>query len=294
MLFRSWLLEVRRGNTRQRLAAGVSQGAKEIAVGPFENLPIRQGDVVSLIIGPRDGNHACDLTAVDLTLRSGDRSWDLAKDVSSDLLAGNPHADQFGNAQVWHFYTEPVSGTAGHIIPPDSLLAKWQSSSDAQAKQQLAVMIEKLLLSGPAANVDTNTKDSPDAALRRQLTSISGPLFSSWRKQLLAKAPHDAPATPGAGSEKTKPETAQAKVWGIAPERFGRHPDGSAIDPAKRSSRSTNCREDPPPRPAPPGFCAGRRRRIRRDAPQPRLADRRRPFARARLLRLPARADAQH
>ncbi|MFM2095007.1 MAG: hypothetical protein RIS70_2131 [Planctomycetota bacterium] len=234
----TWLLEVRRGNTRQRLAAGVSQGAKEIAVGPFENLPIRQGDIVSLIIGPRDGNHACDLTAVDLTLRSGDRTWDLAKDVSPDLLAGNPHADQFGNAGVWHFYTEPVSGAAGHVIPPDSLLAKWQSSSDTQEKQQLAVTIEKFLLSGPAANSDANKKDSPDAALRRQLTSISGPLFSSWRKQIAGKAAKDAPATPGAGSEKTKPETAQAKVWGIDPEQFGRHPDGSAIDPASLCVRA--------------------------------------------------------
>src|SRR5438046_6959192 len=41
--------------------------------------------------------------------RSG-RAWDLAKDVSADVTAGNPHADRFGNPGIWHFYTEPDKG----------------------------------------------------------------------------------------------------------------------------------------------------------------------------------------
>src|SRR5207247_784500 len=64
----TWSLEFRRGNTRQRLAAGTAQGPKEIKIGPLESLAVKPGDLVSLLIGPRDGNHACDLTAVDLTL----------------------------------------------------------------------------------------------------------------------------------------------------------------------------------------------------------------------------------
>ena len=62
----TWSLELRRGATRQRLANGIAQGSKEVKVGPVENLAVQPGDLVSLLIGPRDGNHSCDLTAIDL------------------------------------------------------------------------------------------------------------------------------------------------------------------------------------------------------------------------------------
>ncbi len=100
-----------------------------IDVGPFENVSTKPGDLVALVIGPRDGNHSCDLTAVDLTLTAADRKWDLAKDVSPDMLAGNPHADSFGNAGVWHFYTEPATGSAGTVIVAGSVLTKWQAAA---------------------------------------------------------------------------------------------------------------------------------------------------------------------
>ncbi|HET6424319.1 MAG TPA: DUF1587 domain-containing protein, partial [Planctomycetaceae bacterium] len=106
----AWTIEVRRGNTRQILANGVSQGAKRIPFGPFENVAVRPGDAVALIISPRDNNHSCDLTAVDLTLTSETQKWDLAADVSPQILAGNPHADAAGQAGVWHFFSQPASG----------------------------------------------------------------------------------------------------------------------------------------------------------------------------------------
>ena len=209
-----WTLELRRGNTRQRLATGVSQGAKVIDVGPIENISTKPGDLVALVIAPRDGNHSCDLTAVDLTLtevrqpfqadsngntRPKDeksqagkpdlRKWDLAKDVSPDILAGNPHADSHGNAGVWHFYTEPTTGSAGTVIVANSVLTKWQSAATAADKQRLANDVQKLLVSGPP-----EMKDSPDAMLYRQLASLGGPLLSAARNSLTAKptaAPQD-------------------------------------------------------------------------------------------------------
>lgn len=98
----TWALEVRRGNTRETLASGVSEGAKVLPMGPFENVRVRSGDVVALVIGPRDGNHVCDLTAVNLTLSDGKTEWDLAKDVSPDILASNPHG-------VWHFLSQSAT-----------------------------------------------------------------------------------------------------------------------------------------------------------------------------------------
>src|SRR5438128_3481700 len=138
----TWSLELRRGSNRQRLADGIAQGATEVNPAPIENVAVQPGDLVSLLIGPRDGNHACDLTAVDLILANtgeGGREWDLAKDVSPSVLVGNPHADRFGNEGVWHFYTEPdKGGPLGPVIPAGSLLAKWPANESAEAKVRLA------------------------------------------------------------------------------------------------------------------------------------------------------------
>jgi hypothetical protein len=173
----TWSLEVRRGLNRQRLANGIAQGAKEVKPAPVENLAIQPGDVVSLLIGPRDANHSCDLTAVGLTLTSlgeGSREWDLAKDVSPNVTAGNPHADRFGTPGVWHFYTEPdKGGQFGPVIPPGSLLAKWQAATSTVEKVKVAGEVQSLLTAAAPAK-----KDSPDAALHRQLTSLGGPLFN--------------------------------------------------------------------------------------------------------------------
>ena len=109
----TWTLELRRGPARTRLAEGIAQGSKAEKVGPIDGIAVRPGDLVSLAIGPRDGSHACDLTAIDLELVAAGGpapAWDLADDVSGDVLAGNPHADRLGHPGVWHFFSEPDSG----------------------------------------------------------------------------------------------------------------------------------------------------------------------------------------
>lgn len=205
----TWSLELRRGLRRQRLANGVAHGAKPVSPAPVENLIVKPGDVLSLLVGPRDGNHSCDLTAVDLTVTSaGDnaREWDLAKDVSPNVTAGNPHADRFGNEGVWHFYTEPDKGSpVGPVIPADSLLSKWQSSNRADERAALAKEIQKLLTSAPPEN-----KGSPDAALHRQLRSLGGPLFHSL----------------GSRREETQTKSNQSLLTSAPTNEFG-------IDPAR-------------------------------------------------------------
>lgn len=225
-----WWLELRRGATRQRLAAGISQGNSVATAGPIDNVTVQPGDVISLVIGPRDGNHSCDLTAVDLKLTSAgeqSREWDLAKDVSSDVLAGNPHADRFGNANVWHFYTEPETGNAsqGTVIPTGSILARWLTATAPEERQKLAAELQALLTS-PAPQA----KDAPDTTLYRQLTSLSGPLFSRVRA---ARKPADA-------GSKSAPSRAQsdAELFGLDPAVFGKRPDGSEIDPASLCVRA--------------------------------------------------------
>jgi len=214
-----WVLELRRGNTRQRLAAGVSQGAKEVPIGPLEKVAVQVGDVISLVIGPR-GQHSCDLTAIDLKLREGQREWSIARDLSPAILDGNPHKDTFGNADVWHFYSEPASGATGHVIPAGSLLARWRSAESSAEKQKLAEELQRLLQGGDA----TLPKDSPDTTLYRQLTSLGGPL--------LAAALQTIPAKP------LNPADAGSSVFGLDPALFGKHPQGAGIDPASLCVRA--------------------------------------------------------
>lgn len=214
----TWALELRRGNTRQVLASGVSQGAVPQAVGPFEKQSIRVGDLLSLLIGPRDGNHACDLTDVELSIAEtsdSPRTWNLNADVTADILTANPRADRYGNEAVWHFYTEPVSsGNRGPAVPTGSLLARWQSTEAAEQKQQLAAEVQRLLESGPPADAK-----HPDAVLYRQLSSLGGPLLARARKSSTA-------STSDAGKK------SEGRAWGLNPALFGRHPDGGSVDAA--------------------------------------------------------------
>ncbi len=213
----TWALELRRGTVRQRLGNGFAQGSKEVKPTPIESLAVRPGDLLSLLIGPRDGNHSCDLTAVDLILTSAgqeSREWNLAKDVSPNVIAANPHADRFGNEGVWHFYIEPDKGNAEtrSIIPAGSPLAKWQASTNAEQQQQIAGEVQKLL-TGPSPA----SKDSPDAKLYQQLSSLGGPLLAGARSTTATK---------------TSPSNTAGSPWGIDRAQFGKRADGSSGDGA--------------------------------------------------------------
>ncbi|WP_395752749.1 DUF1592 domain-containing protein [Prosthecobacter sp.] len=164
----TWAVEVRRGHVREVLASGVSKGGALIPMGPFENVLMAEGDVVALVIGPRDGNHSCDLTAVNLTLSDGKTTWDLAKDVSPNILAGNPHG-------VWHFLSQPATQEVAPAVPGGSLLAMWRKTSDAVERRRLAQQVQNLLEHG----LSTVAADSPNRALHSQLLSFNGPLLAA-------------------------------------------------------------------------------------------------------------------
>ena len=244
----TWAVELRRGNSRQRLAAGTAQDAKEVKFGPFENLAVQPGDVMSVVIGPRDGNHSCDLTAVDLNLSDGTRTWNLAKEISPNILAGNPHADSQGNTAVWHFYSESdQGGGAETVLPARSLLAKWQAAASPDEKQRFARRVQKLLVGGAAGL----TNDAPDAKLYRQLTSLNGPLLSSLLRSSgreSAQASGVRPSSGAATSEQADaPERSDGQSrrklaapedgrtpsgptgWGLDPALFGKHPSGGSV-----------------------------------------------------------------
>jgi len=222
----TWSLELRRGAVRQKLAVGVAQGGAVVTVGPIKDVAVQPGDFVSLVIGPRDRNHSCDLTAVDLTLSGGGREWNLAREVSPDILAGNPHADAHGNAGVWHFYSEPETGDSSRaVIPAGSLLAKWQSAGSDREKGRITRAIQDLLTTGRLA-----ATEGADRLLYDQLNSLRGPLVSSFRVNGTMTG---SPAA--AGSDGT--------AIGLEPRRFGTQPGGPTIDPASIAVRAPSVLE---------------------------------------------------
>lgn len=235
----TWTLELRRGATRHRLAAGTAQGTRPVVVGPIDRVHVKSGDLISLRIGSRDGNHSCDLTSIDLTLTSTDdnnKSWDLAKDVSLNVLGGNPHPDGFGNPDVWHFYTEPegAGSETAPIIPAESLLAKWQSSATFEEKSKLAGELHQLLAEGPPLK-----KDHPNALVYEQLTSLGGPLLKNLiRSRSVPDRDHR--NTPGLASP--QPTSVKSR-FGLDPSLFGKHVSGARMDAANLCVRAPSTLE---------------------------------------------------
>ncbi|MDP7017179.1 MAG: DUF1592 domain-containing protein [Pirellulaceae bacterium] len=196
-----WFLQHRTSNAVSNLWKGDFEIAGSAKM-ETKTMAVRQGELLSFLVGPRDKTHACDLTAIDLTITevAGEkRTWDLAKEVSGNILNGNPHADLFGNVDTWHFYKGAMSdvnkqAAATRTIPPQSLLAKWIDEKDAARRGELARRVQQLAI-GPRPK----QQNTPDLFLYDQLQELASPPIQT----LLKNAQPDG--------------------------RFGKHPRGSKI-----------------------------------------------------------------
>lgn len=206
----SWAVELRRAAQRQRLASGALDKGGKTSFGPIENISVRPRDFISLSIGPRNGDHSCDLTALEFNLTDGTHRWNLAKDVSPNILAGNPHADGAGAPDVWHFFSEPDKDDGQPPLPAGSLLAKWQTNESKAERRSLAHQLQKLLVGG-GEKLPTN---SPDAALFRQLNLANGPLLASLLRESKTLGVEIA--------AKKASKRINAMNWGIDPSLFGK------------------------------------------------------------------------
>ena len=192
----AWRLELRRGSLHQVLSSGFSNGANDVPIGPHTSLRIRPNDQIVLVIEPRDANHSCDLTQIDLSItsiqteNSPSETWNLAEQLHPNLLAGNPHADVQGRAGVWEFFTEATQGAKqsgqGSLIPPGSLLAKWFNEPEASKRQALIADLQRRLVQAsedPSQAAKDTAANDPDTVLVRRLLSASGPFFLSAIEQ---------------------------------------------------------------------------------------------------------------
>jgi hypothetical protein len=200
-----WLLQHRTAGKTGTLWKGEYELRGSATMTPT-TVAVRKGELLSLIVGPRKNEHTCDLTSIRLVVSetSGEkRVWDLAKDVSADIHAGNPHADRHGNKSTWHFYKGEMAkvhqgGSPIVAVPSGSVLANWVAEKDAAKRSGLARRVQAL-----ATRPTPKDGNSPDALLRQQLRTLYVPIdLASLSKDL----------KPG--------------------ERFGRHPLGHAVDAA--------------------------------------------------------------
>jgi hypothetical protein len=199
-----WMVEVRRAKRRELLASGVTRGGEPITFGPYADVSILEGEFVTLVIDPLNGDHVCDLTSVELSVSDDKHRWSITDDLSADILAGNPHADRYGHPRTWHLVGEPI-GEESQPLPAGSLLDQWCTSRDTTERAKLAEQLAQWLkeraqaTSGPSSLPSA----SPDESLARQLLSPQSPLFladvlqgdANDDNRLTVRAPQAVPLT---------------------------------------------------------------------------------------------------
>lgn len=198
-----WFVQHRRSDHDVTLGTDVFDTNGSGKLPPTE-ITVRKREVVSLLVGPRDGSHVCDLTNIDLTVTEATgakRVWSATKDLTSNISHANPHADAHGNNAVWHFYSGPVAEVKTPVaptarVPAGSMLALWMEEKDKATRKALATRIAAFAKS-PAPK-DTST---PDRLLWQQIHKLPFALDDAILRDLKADL------------------------------RFGTHPLGHAIAP---------------------------------------------------------------
>ena len=173
-----WLLQHRVSDKTSVLWQG-EYGPGGSAKMPPKKISVKKGEVLSLVVGPRDNNHSCDLTSVQLVVTETNGTkhvWDLVKEVSPNLQAGNPHEDSYGNSKVWHFFRGEMAkvdrvGTSIVTVPKGSVLEAFLAEKDPEKRKGLALQVQAL-----ATGELLKDSDSPDFLLQRQLHSFRIPI----------------------------------------------------------------------------------------------------------------------
>ena len=200
-----WLLQHRVSDKTSLLWQGEYELGGSAEMTP-KKVSVRKGEVLSLVIGPRDNNHSCDLTTVQLVISETNGTkhvWDLAKEVSPNLQAGNPREDSYGNSKVWHFFQGEMAkvdrgGASIVTVPKGSVLEEWLAEKEPEKRKELARQVQAL-----ATGALLEDSNLPDSLLQRQLRAL--------------RMPVDLPDL----LKKLKPD-----------DQFGRHPLGHAVDMA--------------------------------------------------------------
>ncbi len=223
-----WRIEQRSRWGTRLVAQGIIENGGHDSWTGMQTLNLAKGDVIALLILPRDNNHSCDTTHVDLKLveqQGEQRTWSLRDQVVGRVHEGNPMADTFGHEDVWNFgQSNPEQGLQ---IPDGSALAAWREqailwkANPDEGKQndlvELAAAVQRVVTTN-----EQETLSAADQELRRQVLDWRGPLQwlslgKSSLKQTETQQPDDGNALP-----------------------FGTHPDGVDLQREDLCTRGTS------------------------------------------------------
>lgn len=210
----SWRVELLTESGSSVLAKGTFDNGGRQSIESKTSVSVRTGDVVSLIVNPRDRSHACDTTHVELKLTSVEpapRVWNLAADVVDRILESNPLPDSFGNTDVWHFGAQPNGPNdakpTSSVVAGSTLAAFRSAALDGKTDDELT----KLALSVQASVAAPSPSElsEPNRFQREQLLDWRGPL--RW----------------AVCSTDSAIETSDK--FGVDPGSFGKHPNGGPL-----------------------------------------------------------------
>ena len=179
------------------IGAGGSQKIPAAASGERRlEAAVESGDMVSLVVSARDGNHACDTTIVELAIAEagpGGRAWDLSREVVDSIQAGNPHPDAAGHAEVWHFYSQPAAARPTQPSQPPfdlaspaktarEFLANLAAKQRTTIRQRTRAHAEQTWLGAVTAMRGTNLPPlpRPPFAPAMEVELPSEPLTAQW------------------------------------------------------------------------------------------------------------------
>ncbi len=169
-----WWIARETKTQRQHLAHGTTDGSgarsipAEDEARALDKVAVEPGDMISLVVGPK-GTHFCDTTLVELVITEvggRERVWNLTPEVVPTLLAGNPHADAQGHADVWHFYVEKTK-TTPQAIPSETPLVL--ASRAASAREFIAELEGRKL-----STIRKQTRAHEEQTWERAVTAMRG------------------------------------------------------------------------------------------------------------------------
>ncbi len=248
-----WYLTRRMGKKDQVLGKGVI-GTRGVERPVIPTTRIRRGDSVILFIGPRGGNHGCDLTTVDLnieTLAEPLRHWNLADDVAETILEANPHADQQGHSKVWHFLKgnmkTVLEGASAFLSPPeDSFIDHWRNSSGPESRKRLQAEIIDL-----ASNPLSSSVQPQNVEMLSHFDKLAVPLSLADSFDSLATDPRfTAAGNPGESATQLlmqAPETVSIRIPAELAKGRKLHARGRLRDSSTLGSVQLAVTTDPPP-----------------------------------------------
>ncbi len=223
-----WKIEHRSRSGTTLIAQGVINNGGREGWSSVQPLTLAVGDVVALMVLPKDKNHSCDTTHVDLVMLEVDgeqRKWVLSEQVVDRVQEGNPLDDTFGNRDVWSFAESVPRSTIQ--VPESSVLSQWRKQVVALADRlDIDEGTELARLANEITAVLT-TRDPEGLALAdQQLRTMAldwrGPL--RWLNLGQSAVTADKQATSADQN----------------PQAFGIHPDGSKLRPNDLCRRGTS------------------------------------------------------